>query len=126
MNLKEWEKLSKEEQQVYWDKAKDNPDGLEAQELRSIAHELDKGFSSREYPLTTCCGIRQDLLNGVGDELVGSKKYQGIADRIGGLPGNNIMLTELVEEMAREELKHYFIINGIAGDLNRICDCEEK
>ena len=131
MNLKDWEALSGEGQRQYWERAT----------LAQRRELVDSGIASREfkesrpgiefeqlYPTTpkttvirSCCESAAWLKEQIEDEIKANHDYQLASEFTEGYP----LADEIIHQIALDEAKHRFLVEGLAKELNTWCHCKE-
>ena len=135
MNLKDWNAMSGEEQRQYWEKA-----------TLGQRHELiDSGMAPEDFaylsakannpgivfeqispaPKTTeirsCCESAAWLMEQVEDEIKANQGYQLASEFTEGYP----LADEIIHQIALDEARHRFLVEGLAKELSKWCKCGE-
>jgi len=126
MNLKEWQAMTPEEQQAYWEKA--------SQEERQRLKEMEDKVTYLSWELDNeptfqpksnhCCHIRDIFIKQLKDEEEGVVFYSNMAGELGIIGEDG--LSEVVSHIADVEFDHYLKLRGIIDILTENCNCERK
>lgn len=126
MNLKDWEAMSPEEQEAYWEQATSaEKKDMFLQASKECARPVPPapGFGGPERE-SDCCEIRNSLIEHLGDEELGVKYYSHKAKDLDIVKGNRIG-AELYS-IAADEFEHYLKLRGIIEILTEECGCPRQ
>jgi hypothetical protein len=136
MNLKDWDALSGEGQRKYWERAT----------LGERRELIDSGMAPINFaylsakannpgivfeqispaPKTTdihsCCESAKWLKEQIEDEVKANHDYQLASEFTEGYP----LADEIIHQIALDEARHRFLVEGLAKELSKWCKCEQK
>lgn len=129
MNLKDWDKMSPEEQRAYWDKAT-----LAQRQILSglsFASRPHRAFS--QIPETSnqkrCCDAYNWLKKQIPEEVIAAYDYHATAETLDGVNketyGEPSQLASVLNRISDEEFGHYLLLEAITTILNDQCKCKE-
>jgi len=133
MDLREWEKMSPEEQQRYTEK--EYPESYHGSE-KPTQGNVTKNFISNLKAKTdrcTCCDDATIELKGwlatqLEDEIKASSQYKEAANsaKIIEFSDSGKKFAETLDNLSTDEYRHFLEIIGIVDILNGACYCGDK
>lgn len=128
MNLDEWDKLSRDEQQSMLAQGKGRP-----QSVKWPESELDKpaGYfrNARHRPVDAdtsglvCCDAVNTLIDQLPDEREGVEFYSKMSGQM-AIQGE-YMIAEVLKEISDQEYKHFLLLVGVIDQLTESCGCKK-
>jgi len=136
MDLREWEKLTPEEQQrllmrvgvVVLSSMPEEPHIVkslprEYRKLKEKPSGLVEDKIKAEDDDRQCCSIRDWLLEQLPDEEGATKGYAEKASEFDSL--GNVLFAGVLSNISDQEFTHYLILQGMADILTKNCNCSK-